>query len=72
MKTALISDARESVIASHLQGPSFPSALGGYRPLVRSTTLSFSIKEELAWNEFIPRRGNKSLFLQFARQGIYS
>jgi hypothetical protein len=36
---------------------------------MRSTdSLSFSIKEELAWNEFIPRRGNKSFFLQFARQ----
>jgi hypothetical protein len=28
----------------------------------------FSNKEELAWNEFIPRRGNKSFSSQFARQ----
>jgi hypothetical protein len=28
----------------------------------------FSNKEELTWNEIIPRQGNKSLSSQFARQ----
>jgi hypothetical protein len=34
VKMALISDARESVNASHLPGPSSPSALVAYRPSV--------------------------------------
>jgi His Kinase A (phospho-acceptor) domain len=48
-------------------------ALAAYRPSMRDCRFPFSLafplfRRELTWNEFIPRRGNKSFSLQFAHQ----